>query len=170
MRPTEPKAKARKATPPPPPPRKPGSNGARKPTDADMDALLEWIANGPEDAHTRSIVQGCRKFGLDRSEVHRMLATEEWSNKSARARELRGDEIGEMTFGLMDELRNGLDPAAARVMHDILKRASGAMAPKQWSEKQAVDVTSGGEKLPTTFVIGVSRVARIAQEGGGEDG
>lgn len=131
-----------------------------------MAALLDWIAHGEEDACKRSIKAGCEKFGLDRGPVHAALMTEEWANKSARARELRGDAIAETSLGLIDELRDGLDPAAARVMHDIIKRASGAMAPKAWGDKSAVDVTSGGAAIPTTFVIGVSRVARIEQEAG----
>lgn len=126
---------------------------ARKPTAKDIADLIDWIANGEEDPHRRSIRNGCEKFGLHRGDVHAALMTDEWANQSARAREMRGNEIGEMAFGVFDDLRSGdLDPKAAAVMHDILKRASGAMAPKTWGAKSSLDVTSDGKALAIAVV------------------
>lgn len=177
MKPTEPKAtakKQRKASPRPEA-RNPGSNGARVPTPADLDELLEWIATGEEDATARSFRAGCLRFGLRRTEAYKAMAEDAWRDKYVRAHELRSEEIAEGMFATAAEAKRGdIDPKAAHVDVDVRKFVAAKMAPKRFGAKSEVDVTSAGEKLPaaTVFVVGRDMVDRVVSESddGGDSG
>jgi hypothetical protein len=66
----------------------------------------------------------------------------------ARAREARGQHYGERVADLAAKVERGeMDPNAARVAIDAYKWASGRMAPKDFGDKQALEV-SGPEGGP----------------------
>ena len=143
---------AGKATPRPES-RKPGSNGARKPTDADLETLLRWIADGDEPPQKRSVKAAIRNLGLDSGATFDRLAEEAWATRYARAKEARGVSFDSEFFGLLEEVKSGaLEPAAARVVVDGYKWAMARISHRDWGDKQNVDLTTGGDKLPAVTI------------------
>jgi hypothetical protein len=133
-----------------------------RPTDGELAALLEWVAYGEDPPHLRSIKRGCEKFKLHRPSVATAFAEPQWRDRYAHARVERADEIAEETHEVANETKAGLvDPTAARVAIDVFKWSAGQMSPK-WSPKSAVDVTTAGQPIITTFRVGRERVERIA--------
>ena len=123
---------------------------SRKPTDADLDALVEWMAHGDEDPTERSFRGGCKKFGLNATETSKALQMGEWPQRYTHARARRGDEIFEKMQSIVNRTISGeVDPAAARVAVDAYKWSSAKMAPKDYGDR--VDVTSDGKAL--TLVV-----------------
>jgi len=125
---------------------------ARKPTNEDIAALIEWIESGVDEPCKRSLVKGCERFGLHRTSVHEVLRTEEWADKYARACEQRGLEVAESLHDIAEKTLSGeYDHQAARVAMDALRwTSSRLLAPKRLGDK--VDVTSGGERVSIAVV------------------
>lgn len=80
---------------------------------------------------------------------------DEFLAQYTRAREIGADSLADDILEIADEARFGkIDPNAARVAGDLKKWSASKLRPKRYGDK--LDVTSGGEKLPTPLLSGLT--------------
>lgn len=79
----------------------------------------------------------------------------EFLQQYARAKDESADALADDIQDIANDVREGkLDPNAGRVAGDLKKWSASKLKPKKYGER--LDVTSGGEKLPTPIYGGLN--------------
>lgn len=133
---------------------KPGRPSIYSPEIAD--SILERLAAG------ESMVQICadEKMPGLRTVMRWAAEDQEFGTEYARAREAQAEVMDDKILTAADGADK--DPQAARVKIEAYKWRAAKLAPKRYGEK--IDVTSGGEKLPSDDVTRATRLAAIFAE------
>jgi hypothetical protein len=130
-----------------------------KESKAVVDDICEQIADG------QSLSAACRSHGTTTQSFLRWCAkTAEYAEQYARAREARGVYYGERVASIAEKTLEGeYEPSAARVAVDALKWTAGRMAPKQYGDRLAAEI-SGPDGGPIQSVLDVSGLPTEALE------
>lgn len=138
-------------------------NKCGRPTDYTKelaDSICERLAEG------QSLRSVCRGEDMpDKATVFRWIRTHnEFRDQYTRAKEEAADalaeEIIDLSDGAIEVIKRGAEKKssalaqAVKLQVDTRKFIMAKMKPKKYGER--MDVTSGGEKLPTPIIAGVS--------------
>ena len=117
------------------------------------DQVLEVIRLIEEEGKSENAA--CKKVGVNRMTFRAAAFKMDAASEYARAYEaLATDQIEKMEVAITDMRKGTIDPQMARVEIDARKWFASKLLPRRYGDK--LDLTSGGEKLPTPIFGGTS--------------